>query len=132
MRAEHTTKPAGAQAQRLASIDALVDEASEESFPCSDAPAFTGMVRVGAPLSVATPTAERTRSTSTSRDRRLRRTGPKHERWLVQTVGLLVACVGAALLAASRGLLARRGTVQARSSRGWIDQSSIVQPCRLA
>jgi hypothetical protein len=101
-----------------------------QSFPCSDAPSFTSL-RIGPPAPQEITTRPR-RPARAPRDaaHRLSRaqgaffvatglwpvvhmrsfeavTGPKRDRWLVRTVGLLLSCVGAALVSASRSGITR-------------------------
>ncbi len=131
-------KPSGDDTSRGASsLDDLVDEASLESFPCSDPPSFTSL-RVGMPVAPTAsilprrdgaqrdePRAEPAEAVRRPRVHALAGTqgifflatglwpilhlrsfeavtGRKRDRWLVRTVGLLVSCVGGALLASAR------------------------------
>lgn len=61
MKHDPTTNPSGAgQVGGALDVDALVDEASKQSFPCSDAPAFTTL-RVGPPAPQVTIAEQRRR-----------------------------------------------------------------------
>jgi len=144
-RTDPIEKPSGGDVPRgPSSLDDLVDEASLESFPCSDPPTFTSL-HAGMPVAPAVPVVpERSEGrdrpegsdaqpvaaedVTASRGRRAEAlalaqgiffatsglwpvvhmrsfeavTGRKRDRWLVRTVGLLIACIGGTLVVSAR------------------------------